>query len=72
MVRLPICLLRLMCLFADALIGKCNRDVTFEVKYSDGDVDRRVDLLIPDDASYTSAWDYEHLVVEWSCSVDDN
>ena len=29
-----------VCLFADALISKRNRDGTFEVKYNDGDVDR--------------------------------
>ena len=61
-----------VCLFADALISKRNRDGTFEVKYNDGDVDRRVDLLTPAGASYTSAWGYEHLVVEWSCSIDGN
>ena len=72
MVRMPIRLLLLMCLFADALISKRNRDGTFEIKYSDGDVDKQMDLLIPDGASYTSAWTYEHLVVEWSCSVDGN
>ena len=59
----------IVCLFADVLISKRNRDGTFDVKYKDGDVDRRVDLLTPAGASYISAWDYEHPVVEWSCLV---
>ena len=56
----------IVCLFADALISKRNHDGAFKVKYKDGDVDKRVDLLTPAGASYISAWDYEHLVAESS------